>query len=169
MATPVMSGTVALIKFAHPDYTVAQTQDALFKNAKDLGIAGKDSTYGWGRVDAYSATTITPSSPADTMHVAGIVMSKVKGTRYTYATATVTIVNSTGTPVGSATVSGHWSGLTSDKDTGTTDAGGRVTVKSNQVRNRATGTFTFTVDNVTYGALVYNPADNVRTSNSISI
>ncbi|VVB87752.1 Halolysin [uncultured archaeon] len=169
MATPVVSGTVALIKFAHPDYTVAQTQDALFKSAKDLGISGKDSTYGWGRVDAYGAAAITPSSPASTMHVAGIVMSKVKGTRYTYATATVTIVDSTGSPVSSATVSGHWSGLTSDKDTGTTDASGKLTVKSNQVRNSATGTFTFTVDKVTYGALVYNPADNVRTSNSISI
>lgn len=167
MATPVVSGTVALIKSAHPDYTVAQTQDALFKNVKDLGIAGKDSTYGWGRVDAYSATTITPSSPAGTMHVAGIVMSKVKGTRYTYATATVTIVDSTGSPVSSATVSGHWSGSTSDKDTGTTDASGKVTVRSNQVRNSATRTFTFTVDNVTSSTLVYNPADNVRTSNSI--
>jgi hypothetical protein len=81
----------------------------------------------------------------------------------------VTIVDSTGSPVSSATVSGHWSGLTSDKDTGTTNASGKITVKSNQVRNSATGTFTFTVDNVTYGALVYNPADNVRTSNSISI
>jgi subtilisin family serine protease len=169
MATPVVSGTVALIKSAHPTYTVAQTQDALFKNAKDLGYIGKDSTYGWGRVDAYRAVSTTPPSPAGTMHVAGIVMSKVKGTRYTYATATVTIVDSTGSPVSSATVSGHWSGLTSDKDTGTTNASGKITVKSNQVRNSATGTFTFTVDNVTYGALVYNPADNVRTSNSISI
>lgn len=374
MATPVVSGTVALIKYAHPDYTVAQTQDALFKNVKDLGIAGKDSTYGWGRVDAYGAaattddvaissisapssvvqgatinisvnvanqgtqpesfivnvmdstelvtigsqgvtlntgsstiltfnwntsgslpgshtinasassvpgetntannvktatvtvvlpdttspvisnvqvssvtdtkstitwatnepadslirygntappsgtaynpalvtshsitltglsqnttyffevqsadgsgntavdnnagnyynfiTAVTPVATPNTMHVAGIVMSKVKGTRYTYATATVTIVNSTGTPVGSATVSGHWSGLTSDKDTGTTDASGRVTVKSNQVRNRATGTFNFTVDKVTHSVLAYNPADNVQTSNSTSI
>lgn len=55
MATPMVSGTVALIKFAHPEYTVAQIQEALFKTAKDLGKAGWDSSYGWGRVDAYGA------------------------------------------------------------------------------------------------------------------
>ena len=55
MATPVVSGTVALIKSAHPGYTVAQIEDALFKTAKDLGAVGKDTNYGWGRVDAYAA------------------------------------------------------------------------------------------------------------------
>jgi len=55
MATPMVSGTVALIKAAHPTYTVAQVQTALFKTAKDLGKTGWDSTFGWGRVDAYGA------------------------------------------------------------------------------------------------------------------
>ncbi|MFZ2411408.1 MAG: S8 family serine peptidase [Candidatus Methanoperedens sp.] len=55
MATPMVSGTVALIKSAHPTYTVAQTQIALFKTAKELGKKGKDSSYGWGRVDAFGA------------------------------------------------------------------------------------------------------------------
>ncbi len=58
MATPMVSGTVALIKFAHPGYTVAQVQDALFKNARDLGATGKDPAYGWGRVDAHKASAI---------------------------------------------------------------------------------------------------------------
>jgi len=55
MATPMASGTVALIKFAHPGYSVAQIESALFKTAKDLGKTGKDTSYGWGRVDAYGA------------------------------------------------------------------------------------------------------------------
>ncbi len=55
MATPMVTGTVALIKAAHPAYTVTQVQNALFKTAKDLGKAGYDSSYGWGRVDAYGA------------------------------------------------------------------------------------------------------------------
>ena len=55
MATPMVSGTVALIKSAHPEYTALQVQDALLKTAKDLGKAGFDSSYGWGRVDAYLA------------------------------------------------------------------------------------------------------------------
>ena len=60
MATPVTTGTVALIKVAHPGYTVAQVQDALFKTAKDLGKTGKDTSYGYGRVDAYGAVNYVP-------------------------------------------------------------------------------------------------------------
>jgi len=59
MATPVVSGTVALIKAAHPSYTVAQVQNALFKTAKDLGARGQDSSYGWGRLDAAKAVNYT--------------------------------------------------------------------------------------------------------------
>ncbi len=55
MATPVVSGTAALIKFAHPDYSISQAENALFKTAKDLGKRGKDTSYGWGRLDAYAA------------------------------------------------------------------------------------------------------------------
>ena len=55
MSTPMVSGTAALIKFAHPDYTVSQLESALFKSAKDFGKKGKDASYGWGRVDAYGA------------------------------------------------------------------------------------------------------------------
>ncbi len=55
MATPMISGTVALIKLAHPEYTVDQIEMALFKTAKDLGKAGKDTSYGWGRVNAHGS------------------------------------------------------------------------------------------------------------------
>jgi len=59
MATPMISGAVALIKSAHSGYTVSQIENALFKTAKDLGKAGKDTSYGWGRVDAYKAVNYT--------------------------------------------------------------------------------------------------------------
>ena len=55
MATPMVAGVVALVRSAHPAYTVVQTENALFKTAKDLGKAGKDTSYGWGRVDALGA------------------------------------------------------------------------------------------------------------------
>ncbi len=61
MSTPMVSATVALVKFAHPTYSVAQTETALFKTAKDLGKSGKDTTYGWGRVDAYAAVNYVAS------------------------------------------------------------------------------------------------------------
>ena len=52
MATPVTSGTVALIKYQHPTYTVSQVRGALIKTAKDLGKKGFDTSYGYGRIDA---------------------------------------------------------------------------------------------------------------------
>ncbi|MBI2664084.1 S8 family serine peptidase [Candidatus Woesearchaeota archaeon] len=55
MATPMVSGTAALVRFAHPEYSVSQVESALFNSAKDLGKSGKDTSYGWGRVDAYGA------------------------------------------------------------------------------------------------------------------
>lgn len=52
MATPVVSGTVALVKFSHPSYSSSQVETALFSTSKDLGKLGKDTSYGYGRVDA---------------------------------------------------------------------------------------------------------------------
>lgn len=55
MSTPVVSGTVALIKKAHANFTVLQVENALFKTATDYGPAGKDNSYGWGVVNAQKA------------------------------------------------------------------------------------------------------------------
>jgi len=52
MATPMVTGTVALIKKAHPSYSQSQVETALLSTAKDLGTSGKDKDYGWGRVRA---------------------------------------------------------------------------------------------------------------------
>ena len=78
------------------------------------------------------------------------------------------IVNGSGVAVAGATVSGHWSGLTQDLDSGVTDSNGSVTLNSDTVNKSASGTFTFTVDDVTLPAWQYDPAANVKTSNSIS-
>ncbi|MBI2133552.1 S8 family peptidase [Candidatus Woesearchaeota archaeon] len=55
MATPAVSGAVALIKLAHPEFSVAQVEQALFSSSRDLGKAGKDTLYGWGRVNVTRA------------------------------------------------------------------------------------------------------------------
>jgi len=52
MATPMISGVVALIKYAHPTYSQSTVENKLFSTAKDLGLIGKDTSYGWGRVRA---------------------------------------------------------------------------------------------------------------------
>lgn len=55
MATPHVAGVVALIKQARPQLNQAQLQEALTKTAVDLGAAGPDLTFGFGRTDAAKA------------------------------------------------------------------------------------------------------------------
>ncbi len=55
MATPHLAGVAALLLSANPDLTVAQMDSLIEVTSLDLGSAGKDNTYGAGRVDAYQA------------------------------------------------------------------------------------------------------------------
>jgi len=133
-----------------------------------LSVTGPDGS------DTFTVTDyITVSAPPvqdSTMHVAGIVMSLKKTGPNVNAVATVTVVNGAGVPVAGATVSGRWSGRTSDSDVGTTDTLGRVTLQSNKVKNPPSGTtFNFTVTNVVKSGWTYNSDDNAETTDSISI
>ena len=104
------------------------------------------------------------------MHIASITMdtgSRTAGRNtFTWALATVTVVDSNGYSVPGAEVSGYWSDLTSDSDIGTTSTDGVVTIKSDSVRNLS-GTFTFTVKNVELDGRIYNSSANVVDSGSI--
>ena len=55
MATPVIAGVAALVKSVQPTYTQGQLENKLFSTALDLGKRGKDTNFGWGRVDAFKA------------------------------------------------------------------------------------------------------------------
>ncbi len=114
---------------------------------------------------------ITVGTPiTDNMHVKSIDMSLKKAGINVNAIAAVTIVDATTKPVGGATVSGHWSGATTDTDSGITDINGQVSLKSDKVRNPASGTtFTFTVDDVAKAGWTYDSTANVETSDSITV
>lgn len=106
-----------------------------------------------------------------TLHVGDISMSlknvKQGSIIYTNAMANVLILDGLGIAVKGVTVYGHWSGLTSDTDSGLTGANGKVSLISDKVKN-ARGTFTFTVDKVTLTGWIYDPSANVETSDSIT-
>jgi subtilisin family serine protease len=55
MATPHVSGVAALVWSQNTAWTNAQLRDALQKSAKDLGAAGRDTSYGFGLVQAKAA------------------------------------------------------------------------------------------------------------------
>ena len=55
MATPHVSAVAALVWSSDPTKSNAQIRDALQKTAKDLGTAGRDTSYGYGLVQAKAA------------------------------------------------------------------------------------------------------------------
>jgi hypothetical protein len=124
-----------------------------------------------GDVDTTTAQVKVTETPTNTMHVASIDMSttKYKGRGwFTSATATVTIVDANSDPVNGAEVSGTWTGLTGDSDSGLTDSNGLVALGSDSVKN-AHGTFTFTVDNVAKDGWTYDSSANEETSASTTV
>jgi len=173
----------SLVKYGtEPGNYTLEAYDSADVTSHSVGLAGllSNTTYYYvvnstdlsgnsAQSSGYNFTT--KEAPGNTMHVASIDMSTTKirlNGWYTYATAAVTIVDADGKPVEGATVSGHWSGLTSDSDSGTTDGDGTIALDSDSVKN-ADGTFTFTVDNVTKEGWVYDPSKNVETSDSITV
>ena len=54
-SSPVTAGTVALMMAAKPGLSNTQVESLLFSTAVDLGTAGRDKYFGYGRVDAAAA------------------------------------------------------------------------------------------------------------------
>ncbi|MPZ24764.1 MAG: S8 family serine peptidase, partial [Dehalococcoidia bacterium] len=55
MATPHVAGLAALVKAANPSITASQIRTRLQQTATDLGAAGRDTSYGYGLIDAVAA------------------------------------------------------------------------------------------------------------------
>jgi len=58
MACPHAVGVAALAWSAAPSATAAAVKTALFNSATDLGAAGRDTTFGFGLLDAYGAARL---------------------------------------------------------------------------------------------------------------
>ncbi len=70
MATPIVSGLVALMLQIRPDLSAAEVQGILEASAVDLGAPGKDPVFGAGRIDALrtlqnTAAFVRPGPPPD--------------------------------------------------------------------------------------------------------
>jgi len=58
VAAPIVAGEAALVFSVNPSLTGAQAQDIIKQSADDLGSAGWDSSYGWGRVNVARALAL---------------------------------------------------------------------------------------------------------------
>jgi subtilisin family serine protease len=87
-ASPIAAGVAALMMAAAPSLDSTQIEQALFSSAVDLGTAGRDANFGYGRVDAAAgvkaaqakvgvadtqAPTAAITSPAASSSVSGTV------------------------------------------------------------------------------------------------
>ena len=136
-------------------YTSGGTFNAVLTVTDDSGLT------------ATSSVTITvQAAPLVDIFVGDITMSVVQSNGRNYAgRAVITVRDGNGAVRPGVTVAARWSGLTTDTDTGVTDANGQVVFSSNNTKKR--GTFTVTVTNLTAAGYVYNSSRNVETSDSI--
>jgi thermitase len=100
VSAPIVAGAAALVLSINPSLSGSQVQDILKQSAVDLGPAGWDVSYGWGRVNvgqavlmasgssgssgSYSTDTTPPVinfvSPTDGIAVAGNIVISVSAT-----------------------------------------------------------------------------------------
>jgi hypothetical protein len=55
VSTAIVSGVAALVWTKYPNWSNSQVRQRLINSAVDLGIPGRSSWFGWGRVDAWAA------------------------------------------------------------------------------------------------------------------
>ncbi|GAB4459501.1 MAG: hypothetical protein Kow0070_14590 [Anaerolineales bacterium] len=63
LAAPHVTGGLALLLSAFPTLTAAQQENALLSSAVDLGAAGPDDVYGYGRLDLLAAYNLLAPAP----------------------------------------------------------------------------------------------------------
>jgi len=162
--TTLGDGSYIISDLSVGSYTVTASATGYTEESKTAEVL-KDQT----TTDIDFALTPKPT-PSNTMHVHNINMSLKTAGPNVNAIATVTIYDANNSPVEGANVSGPWSGLTNDSDSGITNTSGTVSLKSDKIKNPTSGkTFTFTVDNVEKAEWTYVPSANKETSDSIIV
>jgi hypothetical protein len=66
---PIVAGVAALVLSVEPNLTSIEVQRILCRSAQDLGEAGWDQYYGWGRVDARAAVEMVLNPPSPLLYV----------------------------------------------------------------------------------------------------
>jgi subtilisin family serine protease len=161
MATPHVSAVAALVWSAKPTATNAEIRNALVATAEDLGDPGRDTSYGYGLVQAYDAIQylVGTVEPGSTIHVADLdAITGISRNKWT-ATVTIKVVDESGSAVSGAVVAGAWSGGSTGTGSCTTGSTGTCAITSASMKSTVTSV-TFTVTGVTLSGYTYDPAAN---------
>lgn len=158
-------GTIAAYQWTFADGTTSAAPNP----SKTYSVAGTYAatlrvTDNVGAVSAPASVNVTVQAPAATsIKVQSMTITRVVSSRQTSARTVVTVTDSSGAPVSGVTVTGNYTGSASSSPSGVTDSTGKVTLTSRTTRNR-TGSFTFTVSNLTKAGTVYASASNLISS-----
>ncbi len=78
MASPHVAAIAALVEAGHPAWTPADVETALERTAVDLGAAGRDDSFGWGRINVSAAIAFVPTlEPTPAPDISAPVVSMV--------------------------------------------------------------------------------------------
>ncbi len=92
-SSPVAAAVAALVMAANPSLTNTQVQNILFSTATDLGAAGRDIYFGYGRVNAAAAVAAAgtaTTAPVTDMTAPTVAISSPGASSTVSGTATVT-------------------------------------------------------------------------------
>ena len=109
IAAPHVAGALALLLSARPDLAVTQQENLLEQTAADLGAAGPDNTFGYGRLDvaaAHAALPLTPPPPP-ALDTTGPLVTAVSATPSPVASGAVTLA-ATATDAAGVTARAEW-------------------------------------------------------------
>ncbi len=153
----------ALEQFCLAGLTAGATYDVAMKVIDDAGNVSGSSNV---------ATAAAGSAFGEAMHVDSLVASwTIEGPRKRKALAIVRIHDEFGTPVEGATVTGDFSGCTTENNfSGVTDCTGRAFIPGNRKVSCTSNNnccFVFTVTNVEHDLLMYLPEANAINCSSI--
>ncbi len=126
VSAPIVAGVAALVLSAQPGITADEVTSVLRQSADDLGAAGWDSTYGWGRVNAARAVgasggtgpdtqppTVSFASPANGATVSGTITVQVSASDNIGVTSvTIAVDGATLCTLASAPYSCSWNTTT---------------------------------------------------------
>jgi mannan endo-1,4-beta-mannosidase len=104
---------------------------------------------------------------SDTMHISSMTAT-INGKANWQSAVTVSVVDGSGNPVGSATVTGEWSGLVSGGDNSKVTNSSGIAGPFYSNRTTQTGVITFCVTSISKNGMTYNPNANSQTCISVS-
>lgn len=182
-SAPITAGVVALMMAANPTLPAAKIQSLLYSTALDLGSAGKDIYFGYGRVNAGAAVlaarntsisdtvapTVSLTAPASGATVAGLVSVNVSASDNVGVSGVDLLVNGTKLASDSASPYGFTWDSSKVPDGNVTLTADAYDAAGNRASSSITVKVANTADAVPPVVVISQPGDGAKVSGNVNI